>query len=299
MPRERPRTGSEARSASPTAASRSRTAAGASGSPYSRAAKSRFSAALRSSYRWLWWERSPISRRRAGSPASGAPSIVTRPALGRASPASSRSSVLFPAPLGPTTRWHSPGLTESETPRSARADPKRRSRSRASRRGQTAAGVWGRGEVTRGSVPARAGIYLRPPGLHVEQIGHVGEGQEEPELVARVLEDDPLPPGFRVPLDQHERGEAGGIDPQRRGEVDREGGPIRQAVQLADHPLAELHAGVQPQLFGGGDGAGGVGRCQGILSHARSDLETPPQGIPGGRRLTFGGWAVSRETSGS
>src|ERR1041385_2252516 len=223
-----------------------------------------------------------MSRRREGSPASGPPAIVTPPALGRASPARSRSSVLFPAPFGPTTRWHSPGLTERETPRSARAAPKRRSRPRASRREDTAAGVSGRGEVTRGGVPARAGIYLRPPGLHVEQIGHGGEGQQETELVARVLEHDPLSPGLRVTLDQHERGESGGIDSERRAEIDGQRGPIRQAVQLADHPLAKLHAGVQPQLFGGGDAAGDVGRGgQGILSHARSDLETPPPKNPG------------------
>src|ERR1041384_288208 len=177
-----------------------------------------------------------MSRRRQGSPASGPRAIVTAPALGRASPARSRNRVLFPAPFGPTTRWHSPGLTERETPRSARAAPKRRSRPRASRREETAAGVWGRGEVTRGSIPARAGIYLRPLGLHVEQIGHVGEGQQEAELVARVPQDDPLSPGLRVPLDQHERGEAGGVDSERRAEIDGQRGPRRQAVQPADHP---------------------------------------------------------------
>src|ERR1041384_6182021 len=94
-----------------------------------------------------------MSRRREGSPASGPPAIVTAPALGRASPARSRNRVLFPAPFGPTTRWHSPGLTERETPRSARAAPKRRSRPRASRGG---GGGRGRGGARRGGA-ARAG----------------------------------------------------------------------------------------------------------------------------------------------
>ena len=43
------------------------------------------------------------ARSRARSPASGRPSSSTRPAAGRATPESTRISVVLPAPLGPTT----------------------------------------------------------------------------------------------------------------------------------------------------------------------------------------------------
>ena len=48
------------------------------------------------------------------------------PDVGLIKPASTRSSVVFPAPLGPKSARHSPGETVNVTPASARRAPKAR-----------------------------------------------------------------------------------------------------------------------------------------------------------------------------
>src|ERR1700675_870696 len=53
------------------------------------------------------------------------PEKVTRPFEGFMSRAAMRSSVVFPAPLGPRRATNSPGRISSETPRSATSEPKR------------------------------------------------------------------------------------------------------------------------------------------------------------------------------
>src|SRR5439155_18780919 len=53
------------------------------------------------------------------------------PAVGASSPATSRSSVVFPEPFGPVTTTKSPEATSRSTPRRTRFAPKRFSRPRA------------------------------------------------------------------------------------------------------------------------------------------------------------------------
>ncbi len=55
----------------------------------------------------------------AGRPASSAPSSAMRPARGAMSPEIARSSVVLPAPLGPTTATASPWATRRLTSQSA------------------------------------------------------------------------------------------------------------------------------------------------------------------------------------
>ena len=50
---------------------------------------------------------------------------VTEPRVGFISRAAMRSSVVFPAPLGPRSATNSPARISSETPRKAASDPKR------------------------------------------------------------------------------------------------------------------------------------------------------------------------------
>ncbi len=60
-----------------------------------------------------------MSARKAGSWRGVLPFTVTWPAVGRARPASSRSSVVLPAPFGPISAEIRPSGTETEAPASA------------------------------------------------------------------------------------------------------------------------------------------------------------------------------------
>ena len=75
-------------------------------------------------------------RRDAGSAGvSLVPSSVTSPALGLMSPARILSSVVFPAPFGPTMASVSPGASVRSSPRSTTRGPKARRMPCAWRRG--------------------------------------------------------------------------------------------------------------------------------------------------------------------
>src|ERR1700732_4429996 len=71
---------------------------------------------------------SPIRERANGPPGSGMPDTNTLPEVGLSSPASTRRSVVFPAPFGPKTARQSPAATEKVTPATARLDPNSRTR---------------------------------------------------------------------------------------------------------------------------------------------------------------------------
>jgi hypothetical protein len=62
---------------------------------------------------------------RAESASSGPPSIATVPADGASSPVATRRSVVFPAPLGPTTAVSRPGRTAAHGNRILGEDPER------------------------------------------------------------------------------------------------------------------------------------------------------------------------------
>src|SRR6476469_922018 len=77
-------------------------------------------------------------RSSAASPWSGRPSTRTSPAVGRMSPASTRSRVLFPAPLGPATASTSPAARLRLTSCRTRTRPNDRRRPRAASSGSPA-----------------------------------------------------------------------------------------------------------------------------------------------------------------
>src|SRR5690606_4487404 len=60
---------------------------------------------------------------RRGTDASGTPSSSTLPADGASAPVSTRSSVVLPEPLGPSTPTTAPRATSSETPCSTSVRP--------------------------------------------------------------------------------------------------------------------------------------------------------------------------------
>ena len=74
----------------------------------------------------------PSRAGRAGPWRRRCPATRTVPAVGSTSPASVRSSVVLPAPLGPSSAWISPGWTERSMPAIAARWPNRRSRPRTS-----------------------------------------------------------------------------------------------------------------------------------------------------------------------
>src|SRR5687767_1260835 len=68
-------------------------------------------------------------RRRLAVPGDiGSPSRCTAPEVGAISPASMRSAVVLPAPLGPSSAKISPGFSSNETSSTAVRSPKRRVR---------------------------------------------------------------------------------------------------------------------------------------------------------------------------
>src|SRR4051812_9887663 len=82
----------------------------------------------------------PIRDRASAPPGSAIPEPRALPLVGLRRPASTRSRVVLPAPLGPNTARHSPAASEKETPATARRAPKVRVRSLTSTIG-TVAGV--------------------------------------------------------------------------------------------------------------------------------------------------------------
>src|SRR4051812_31166897 len=83
----------------------------------------------------------------AASPASPRPMTRTSPAVGRIRPASTRSSVLFPAPFGPATASTSPGASVRSTSRRTRTRPNERRSPRAASSGSSLNGVDPRTEL--------------------------------------------------------------------------------------------------------------------------------------------------------
>src|SRR3990172_3394830 len=73
-----------------------------------------------------------FSRTRSGYRLTSRPAILALPALGRSIPASIRTVVVLPAPLGPSTTRISPARTSSVTRSTTRRSPKSLVRSRAS-----------------------------------------------------------------------------------------------------------------------------------------------------------------------
>src|SRR5688572_757378 len=68
----------------------------------------------------------PIRDRARAPPGSGIPARRALPEDGFSSPASTRKSVVFPAPFGPNTARQSPGASENVTPATAIRDPNAR-----------------------------------------------------------------------------------------------------------------------------------------------------------------------------
>ncbi len=69
------------------------------------------------------WNIIPKPRRCVGTPVTSSPSNNTRPASGACSPATIRSSVVFPQPLGPRIASVSPGSAVTDTSSTIRRAP--------------------------------------------------------------------------------------------------------------------------------------------------------------------------------
>src|SRR2546423_2469789 len=69
---------------------------------------------------------SPTRDRASGPPGRGIPDRRALPDVGFSRPASTRRSVVFPAPFGPKSARHSPGASENVTPSTARVGPNSR-----------------------------------------------------------------------------------------------------------------------------------------------------------------------------
>src|SRR3954465_15043081 len=82
-----------------------------------------------------WCEIKPTRDRAAAPPGSGIPAIRASPDVGLIRPASTRRSVVLPAPFGPKSARQSPGERENVTPATARRVPKARVSSPASTTG--------------------------------------------------------------------------------------------------------------------------------------------------------------------
>ena len=123
--RARPDSGRACRRGRPDPAARRRGRAIAARScPRSRAAARRCSTTVRDDSRLKCWKIMPIERRawrsaRFGRPTISAPSTMTRPALGRSSPLTSRISVDLPAPERPMMPRTEPRGTARSMPSSA------------------------------------------------------------------------------------------------------------------------------------------------------------------------------------
>src|SRR4051794_36283528 len=125
-PRLSARTGVSARSRTRIAESASSAAVRGWGSPYNRAVNSTFSRAESVLYSMLECDTSPTCARAAGPARSGRPLTLACPASGERRPASRRSSVVLPAPLGPKSARQSPACSVKLTPSTARRPPNER-----------------------------------------------------------------------------------------------------------------------------------------------------------------------------
>ena len=84
----------------------------------------RFSSPVRLSSTDTYWPGQPdVSRRRVGSPIASTPSTTTSPASALSSVVSMRTTVVLPAPLGPSRPSTVPGVTSKSTPSTARTSP--------------------------------------------------------------------------------------------------------------------------------------------------------------------------------
>src|SRR4051794_4791874 len=93
--------------------------------------------------RGTWCVRPTPRPQRAAAPSrvTSSPRSVTVPAPGRCAPASTSSSVVLPAPLGPTMPSGSPGRTATATSSSTTSAPKRLRSPAASRMGGSEVGI--------------------------------------------------------------------------------------------------------------------------------------------------------------
>ena len=124
MPREKPRTRSSATSVSPTSSSTSSMPAVRASRPLRAASAARFCRAVSEGY-------SPGPSTKPATPSgaasarlTGTPRISRLPLSATARPSSSPSSVVFPAPLGPTRPCTRPGAISRSTSASATTSPK-------------------------------------------------------------------------------------------------------------------------------------------------------------------------------
>src|SRR5688500_14392085 len=94
-----------------------------------RAPKPTFCSTLRCGKSAYSWKTIPIPRACAGTntpgPKTGRSSIAISPASGRSKPATSRSNVVLPQPLGPSRATNSPRSTQSSLSSTAATSPKR------------------------------------------------------------------------------------------------------------------------------------------------------------------------------
>src|SRR6267378_7191008 len=81
---------------------------------------------------------SPTRERANGPPGSAIPDTRALPEVGFSRPASTRRSVVFPAPFGPKSARHSPGASEKLTPATAFVGPNSRASSSTSTMGVAA-----------------------------------------------------------------------------------------------------------------------------------------------------------------
>jgi hypothetical protein len=73
-----------------------------------------WSSAVNRGYSGISWARNPIPARNPGSCRGAPPRTEAVPPVGLTSPASSRSSVVLPAPFGPTSAHTRPSGTATE-----------------------------------------------------------------------------------------------------------------------------------------------------------------------------------------
>src|SRR4029079_14314923 len=143
-----------------------RSARVAASRPYSRPKKSRFAVADSFSYSPGVSVRIPTRERTSsGRSVTSRPSTQARPSVGAISAVSTRTVVVLPAPLGPSSPRTSPRFTSRSTPRLAHSSPKRRPR-------PVARSITGSGVVMLPSLTERGTIVLvTGPWNHPELTG--------------------------------------------------------------------------------------------------------------------------------
>ena len=166
------------------------------------------------------------------------PSRVTCPSVSGCSPASARSAVVLPAPLGPSTPTTAPSATDSST--STVNCPRRTTRCASRLTGQPIVRLVGRsalggaaaGDATRGPCDGRSLVVQRSP--QRDEDGHRHDQQHQGQHDGRV----------RVGLQGQVDRERHGLGPTREvaGEGDR-GAELAQRPGPAQHRAGGQHRG--------------------------------------------------------